>query len=184
MIRNIRATAVVCTDNIVSEERPPCAPPPSLRVRYPFSSHSQPIPLSSCSRKSQSRDAAMVTSIPAANKPQKTSALASPHQQSKKRERKKTFTGCWTCRSRKLKCDETYPACRQCSSKSLQCAGYGARLHWLPCSNGREKDERKLKIRMEGCQRRMVVRGEFDAELSDENSYPDLKSWPLDELNC
>lgn len=48
------------------------------------------------------------------------------------RKRTKTFTGCWTCRERKIKCDEAQPNCLQCRRKGLQCEGYGARLQWLP----------------------------------------------------
>ncbi|KAE8381838.1 fungal-specific transcription factor domain-containing protein [Aspergillus bertholletiae] len=48
------------------------------------------------------------------------------------RKHSKTFTGCWTCRTRRVKCDETRPICTQCTSKRLDCAGYGVRLHWLP----------------------------------------------------
>ncbi|KAK7409364.1 arginine metabolism regulation protein II, partial [Neonectria punicea] len=47
------------------------------------------------------------------------------------RKRTKTFTGCWTCRKRKVKCDEARPNCRQCRDKSLACEGYGSRLQWL-----------------------------------------------------
>lgn len=52
----------------------------------------------------------------------------------------KTFTGCWTCRTRKIKCDEGKPLCRQCTSKNLACEGYGVRLQWITefgDSNGR-----------------------------------------------
>lgn len=45
--------------------------------------------------------------------------------------RTKTFTGCWTCRSRRLKCDEKKPSCRQCTRRGLNCGGYSARLQWL-----------------------------------------------------
>ncbi|KAI7555062.1 hypothetical protein KC331_g107 [Hortaea werneckii] len=48
------------------------------------------------------------------------------------RKRTKTFTGCWTCRWRKVKCDETGPPCLQCRAKSIACEGYGIRLQWLP----------------------------------------------------
>jgi arginine metabolism regulation protein II len=48
------------------------------------------------------------------------------------RKYSKTITGCWTCRSRKVKCDEARPACVQCSSKGLKCQGYGVRLRWMP----------------------------------------------------
>ncbi|KAF4473040.1 Component of the argr regulatory complex [Fusarium albosuccineum] len=47
------------------------------------------------------------------------------------RKRTKTFTGCWTCRRRKIKCDEGKPHCRQCRDKRVTCEGYGARLQWL-----------------------------------------------------
>ncbi|KKK19091.1 hypothetical protein P175DRAFT_0465447 [Aspergillus ochraceoroseus IBT 24754] len=52
------------------------------------------------------------------------------------RKHSKTFTGCWTCRTRKVKCDETRPVCTQCMTKRLDCAGYGVRLHWLPPEQG------------------------------------------------
>ncbi|KAH7157955.1 fungal-specific transcription factor domain-containing protein [Dactylonectria estremocensis] len=52
------------------------------------------------------------------------------------RKRTKTFTGCWTCRARKIKCDEARPHCRQCRDKSLACEGYGSRLQWLAPETG------------------------------------------------
>ncbi|KAH8729870.1 fungal-specific transcription factor domain-containing protein [Ilyonectria robusta] len=57
----------------------------------------------------------------------------SPHSRPSYQPRKhsKTFTGCWTCRGRKVKCDEERPGCRQCRQKNLQCQGYGVRLHWM-----------------------------------------------------
>ncbi|OHF02301.1 hypothetical protein CORC01_02294 [Colletotrichum orchidophilum] len=48
------------------------------------------------------------------------------------RKRTKTFTGCWTCRSRRVKCDETKPHCSPCKLRGLDCQGYGVRLQWLP----------------------------------------------------
>lgn len=47
------------------------------------------------------------------------------------KKRTKTFTGCWTCRERKVKCDETEPVCLQCRRKGVSCKGYSARLQWL-----------------------------------------------------
>ncbi|KAK1460130.1 hypothetical protein CMEL01_03129 [Colletotrichum melonis] len=47
------------------------------------------------------------------------------------RRRTKTFTGCWTCRSRKVKCDEGKPHCSPCKVRGLDCQGYGVRLQWL-----------------------------------------------------
>ncbi|KAF2454471.1 fungal-specific transcription factor domain-containing protein [Lineolata rhizophorae] len=56
------------------------------------------------------------------------------------RRRTKTFTGCWTCRARKLKCDEGQPACNQCAIKGFFCEGYATRLQWLPPITGRVDD--------------------------------------------
>ncbi|KAJ5108257.1 hypothetical protein N7456_004932 [Penicillium angulare] len=53
-------------------------------------------------------------------------------QRTHKKRRTKTFTGCWTCRGRHLKCDEARPGCHRCSSASLTCEGYGIRLSWGP----------------------------------------------------
>ncbi|RSL53414.1 hypothetical protein CEP54_010412 [Fusarium duplospermum] len=44
---------------------------------------------------------------------------------------RKTFTGCWTCRPRRLKCDETKPECIQCQLKGISCGGYHTRLQWM-----------------------------------------------------
>ncbi|KAH1914330.1 hypothetical protein KXV48_009654, partial [Aspergillus fumigatus] len=54
------------------------------------------------------------------------------------RKRTKTFTGCWTCRARKIKCDEGKPSCRQCYERNLSCEGYSARLQWLTPVTGRQ----------------------------------------------
>ncbi|KAI1342564.1 fungal-specific transcription factor domain-containing protein, partial [Xylariaceae sp. FL0016] len=56
--------------------------------------------------------------------------------ETRRRKRTKTFTGCWTCRSRKVKCDEAKPSCRVCIDKNLVCQGYGTRLQWLPPETG------------------------------------------------
>ncbi|KAE8332938.1 fungal-specific transcription factor domain-containing protein [Aspergillus sergii] len=49
----------------------------------------------------------------------------------KVRKHTKTFTGCWTCRARKVRCDETKPQCLQCFRKGRKCEGYGVRLQWV-----------------------------------------------------
>src|SRR6202012_833514 len=87
-------------------------------------------------------------------------------------KRARTFTGCWTCRSRKLKCDEQQPNCGQCLSKRLECEGYLARLHWQapetgdPTSASLEKGE-AVALRSGAPVRRQVVAGEI-ARLSFE----------------
>ncbi|KAE8141832.1 fungal-specific transcription factor domain-containing protein [Aspergillus pseudotamarii] len=49
----------------------------------------------------------------------------------KVRKHTKTFTGCWTCRARRIRCDETKPQCLQCFHKGCKCEGYGVRLQWV-----------------------------------------------------
>lgn len=48
-----------------------------------------------------------------------------------RKKRSKTFTGCWTCRSRHVKCDETKPNCRRCQAAKRQCGGYNHRFVWI-----------------------------------------------------
>ncbi|KAH8658438.1 fungal-specific transcription factor domain-containing protein [Xylariales sp. PMI_506] len=48
-----------------------------------------------------------------------------------KKAKTKTFTGCWTCRSRKVKCDLGRPSCTRCSKARLECQGYNIPLHWV-----------------------------------------------------
>lgn len=47
-----------------------------------------------------------------------------------KQKRSKTFTGCFTCRSRKIRCDLKKPHCRNCTKTGLLCAGYDIKLRW------------------------------------------------------
>lgn len=58
-----------------------------------------------------------------------------PHQMQRstnaKGKRQRTFTGCRTCRRRRVKCDERKPTCRYCERLKLECEGYDALLQWL-----------------------------------------------------
>ncbi|AET41446.1 Arg81p Ecym_8159 [Eremothecium cymbalariae DBVPG len=47
-----------------------------------------------------------------------------------RRPRAKTFTGCWTCRIRKVKCDLGKPNCQRCEKSGLSCGGYDIKLRW------------------------------------------------------
>ncbi|GBL49561.1 hypothetical_protein [Candidozyma auris] len=42
----------------------------------------------------------------------------------------KTFTGCFTCRSRKIRCDLRRPTCNNCKKAHLTCSGYDIKLRW------------------------------------------------------
>lgn len=48
----------------------------------------------------------------------------------KARRRPRTFTGCWTCRKRKVRCDQGKPCCSACQRLGLVCTGYGPKLVW------------------------------------------------------
>ncbi|GMM57024.1 Arg81 protein [Maudiozyma humilis] len=48
----------------------------------------------------------------------------------RKPKRAKTFTGCWTCRARKVKCDLKRPGCMRCDKSGLECGGYDIKLRW------------------------------------------------------
>lgn len=59
-------------------------------------------------------------------------------QRTERTKRTKTFTGCWTCRERKVKCDEAEPHCQQCRRRGWACgvtahgcSGWPLRFHIL-----------------------------------------------------
>lgn len=39
-----------------------------------------------------------------------------------------TYTGCWTCRRRRIKCGEERPVCQRCVKAGFECQGYGFRF--------------------------------------------------------
>ncbi|KAI8624354.1 fungal-specific transcription factor domain-containing protein [Xylariaceae sp. FL1651] len=47
------------------------------------------------------------------------------------RQRDRTFTGCWKCRQRKVKCDEKRPHCSPCRRLGVSCTGYDAKYVWV-----------------------------------------------------
>lgn len=46
--------------------------------------------------------------------------------------RKRTKSGCLTCRKRRIKCDEGKPICRNCQKSRRQCEGYNQRVAFRP----------------------------------------------------
>lgn len=59
-----------------------------------------------------------------------------PRPSPKPKQRTKTFTGCWTCRARRVKCDEHKPHCLRCRRSDRSCQGYNVRLGWLANCHG------------------------------------------------
>lgn len=84
--------------------------------------------------------------------PSQTKAAERPQESPAGRTRRKTFTGCWTCRERHVKCDEQRPKCKRCIAGNFACQGYGTRLTWLtptgqriPKSNRRDRPAAERK---------------------------------------
>lgn len=48
-----------------------------------------------------------------------------------RKKKSKTFTGCFTCRSRKIRCDLQRPFCQNCKKAGFTCGGYNIKLRWL-----------------------------------------------------
>ncbi|KAK1501088.1 hypothetical protein CABS01_09823 [Colletotrichum abscissum] len=42
-----------------------------------------------------------------------------------------TFTGCWTCKARKIRCDERPSGCQNCELRGSVCGGYDIKLKWM-----------------------------------------------------
>lgn len=73
----------------------------------------------------------------------------------------RSFGGCLTCRTRKVKCDETHPICRQCQRSRLVCGGYEAKIrfvHFSPDGTGPQSD---VKQNDDGHSRRILFTGMY-----------------------
>ncbi|RDW71070.1 hypothetical protein BP6252_07633 [Coleophoma cylindrospora] len=67
----------------------------------------------------------------------------------------KTYTGCWTCRARRVKCGQEKPACLRCRNALLSCKGYQAALTW-PDSE-RAKGRQRMLVLDQGSERHWHV---------------------------
>lgn len=62
-----------------------------------------------------------------------------PQDQKRRIAKRKTFTGCWTCRASKVKCDLTRPECLRCTrTPGKKCKGYGVSLTWVDASSAHQ----------------------------------------------
>lgn len=59
-----------------------------------------------------------------------------PNIKSSKSRFNKTFTACWTCRARSVRCDQAMPHCEQCKRRGVVCEGYRIRLVWVDKDTG------------------------------------------------
>lgn len=44
---------------------------------------------------------------------------------------RRTFSACWTCRRRRVRCDGVVPGCTPCQKHSVACEGYSVELVWV-----------------------------------------------------
>lgn len=82
-------------------------------------------------------------------RPSTSADTATERSQEKKTpvsKRGKSFTGCWTCRERHVKCDEQRPKCKRCIAGNFACQGYSTRLTWLtPMSQRVSKSNGRIR---------------------------------------
>ncbi|KAI5905741.1 Arginine metabolism regulation protein II [Candida parapsilosis] len=93
--------------------------------------------------------------------------------------KERTFDGCWTCRSRKVKCDLTKPICMRCAKSKRECLGYAIRLRWSdPVTISKDKSMTSLKQEdneLDNMQRRNVDLMVFPQDMLYE-TYAELNS--------
>lgn len=54
-----------------------------------------------------------------------------PRRPAPRRPRERTFDGCATCRTRKIKCDGRKPFCSPCEKRGLECSGFRAKIQYV-----------------------------------------------------
>ncbi|GAB7338925.1 hypothetical protein MBLNU457_5605t1 [Dothideomycetes sp. NU457] len=55
---------------------------------------------------------------------QSTDSRSLSGERQKKEIKRRTKTGCLTCRKRRIKCDESHPTCKNCAKSKRECMGY------------------------------------------------------------
>ncbi|GKU09581.1 arginine metabolism regulation protein ii [Fusarium langsethiae] len=95
-----------------------------------------------------------------------------------RKPRNKSFSGCWTCRAKHVKCDEAKPSCNRCRNAGVDCEGYGVRLSWASVRNpttfrrgGRRVSTRRTSERLRRSSHLAAV-GEAASEQSEQSTSP------------
>ncbi|KAJ5594805.1 uncharacterized protein N7459_001013 [Penicillium hispanicum] len=95
-----------------------------------------------------------------------------------------TYSRCWTCRTRKVKCDERdQNGCRTCERAGVECAGYGVNLYWVTGNDQDQQIRRRRRIQLGWYT--IVERktsGLPDEEINAMLSTLDTVSMPLDTV--
>ncbi|KAF2171171.1 hypothetical protein M409DRAFT_63549 [Zasmidium cellare ATCC 36951] len=93
-----------------SQQHPPPYPPP----QYQYQNGAMP---------SNGQQNGMHMRFPIPPQPS-LGAQQMPGGRHKKEIKRRTKTGCLTCRKRRIKCDEGHPTCRNCQKSKRECLGY------------------------------------------------------------
>ncbi|KAK2757155.1 hypothetical protein CKAH01_17029 [Colletotrichum kahawae] len=117
--------------------------------------------------------------------PESTTHSANNKTQNRPREktagskRQKTFTGCWTCRERHVKCDEQRPECRRCVAGKFTCQRYGTRLTWFsPTGQGTSKSGGRCRPRAKASLSSQTLAPSSGQEISEAVNLPLTGSFP------
>lgn len=93
-----------------------------------------------------------------------------------KPKKQKSYSGCYTCRRRKIACDLGKPTCLKCQKSGFKCEGYDVKLRW---SHPVEFDKYGYQLpskpiqETEYCQRRSIANVFYD-EQSAYKYYEDM----------
>ncbi|EGW32378.1 uncharacterized protein SPAPADRAFT_55840 [Spathaspora passalidarum NRRL Y-27907] len=92
-----------------------------------------------------------------------------------KAKRSKTFTGCFTCRSRKIRCDLEKPACMKCTKAGLICSGYDIKLRWsLPIEFNSKNGSAYSKSVVFKSKSKKSAKGSLDEDDEEEGNGMDF----------
>ncbi|KAJ9668697.1 hypothetical protein H2201_001340 [Coniosporium apollinis] len=94
-------------------------PPPVAPINA-YYAHSMPPPGQPMGITSQPHGSMMRYQLPAQGSDQRIMSGG----RHKKEIKRRTKTGCLTCRKRRIKCDEAHPTCRNCQKSKRECLGY------------------------------------------------------------
>ncbi|KAJ4127957.1 hypothetical protein NW768_008240 [Fusarium equiseti] len=102
-----------------------------------------------------------------------------------RKPRNKSFSGCWTCRAKHVKCDEAKPACNRCQNAGVECEGYGVRISWASVRNpttfkrgSRRKSSRRTSERLRQSRNLEAVGEEPSDEPADGSVEGDYGEGP------
>jgi hypothetical protein len=62
---------------------------------------------------------------------------------------RRTFSACWTCRRRRVSCDAALPHCTPCKKRKVDCEGYHAQLAWVDPDTGQYPSHNRRKLNFE-----------------------------------